>query len=818
MIMKVLDREKPSALKTSQLFTDRADELRTILDEYELLRQNPGQASVINLSGISGIGKTSLLEKLMSAITNADRASKRESNILYYSFERIHEKNKEKFLLNFAYQLLETGPDTDLSSFLYAYKKLLSATEPEDKVLADIKETHFVKKRGFEIAATIVSDFIPFGGNTFSMIAERLIDKIERGNERKVRSEIDGSSETELRDRLHRYFSYDAYEYFKSLDTPYIVILDGCEKYLNRNGDPDNRKERWIMDLIQRLPNVLWIISGREKLNWPADFGVINIDLPEFDKTYVEQFFDTYRDVYSAPDVSRELRDHVFSLTKGVPVYLRLCLENYDDYPDKASIRTDDIGKDTEELLRRFFDNYSESQKRIMVLLCFLPDGFTPEKAYEIFGQYDKITFMSILDKLMDTAAFENTGAGLRIHSVVRRSVLENADSIDKPEVFSEILNTLAAVPQRFEQNNLWGKAITYREEMCTDIEIWCHTHEGGEILLADNLMLLGEDYYNRYIKFYNKEDSTICKTLYRKALDILKKHYEPGAWLMLDAILKYVSCIELADIGSELTDLAKDCFELIKKEHADEKAESLKYVFYLWSNTWQNDWEMLSYVEDLLDDMTNDDPEIADIRKYIEDFYENSRIDEELPDEYWEDQESAAAELEKDIEKNEADYKHFTETYEPGKDYDEDQCRSLDCLASGLRYQNYDINSAVDIQRKLYDIFKEKSGGAETPDSVNALINIAEYYNDAMIGSLSDAEQELTKAYRILKENSSLRSSVSMAHVLYLLADMCYEQEKISEALSYYKELEHEQKQNGDRVMDAAELRQQINRLSKLI
>ncbi len=57
-MIKVRGKEKPSSLKTSLLFTDRVEELSRILNEYDLVKANPGNASVIDIYGMAGIGKT----------------------------------------------------------------------------------------------------------------------------------------------------------------------------------------------------------------------------------------------------------------------------------------------------------------------------------------------------------------------------------------------------------------------------------------------------------------------------------------------------------------------------------------------------------------------------------------------------------------------------------------------------------------------------------------------------------------------------------------------------------------------------------------
>lgn len=71
----------------------------------------------------------------------------------------------------------------------------------------------------------------------------------------------------------HFYFVKDVYEYFSQRKNPYVVFLDGYEKLVSLLNDGERSKfsDGWMSNSesgLVNIPNVLWVIGGREKLEW----------------------------------------------------------------------------------------------------------------------------------------------------------------------------------------------------------------------------------------------------------------------------------------------------------------------------------------------------------------------------------------------------------------------------------------------------------------------------------------------------------------------------------------------------------------------
>ena len=120
---------------------------------------------------------------------------------------------------------------------------------------------------GVGVAATIVDDVVSFA------YAKKDKKDRENGKFAQVYKEIEYSSSGELRQNLQKYFKWDVFDTFGGRERPYVIFLDGYEKLVSllRDGKLAEYEDNWISkpgEGLVNIPNTLWVIAGREKINW----------------------------------------------------------------------------------------------------------------------------------------------------------------------------------------------------------------------------------------------------------------------------------------------------------------------------------------------------------------------------------------------------------------------------------------------------------------------------------------------------------------------------------------------------------------------
>jgi len=115
-----------------------------------------------------------------------------------------------------------------------------------------------------------------------------------------------------------------------------VIFLDTYEKLVNGMlsvGESLNN-DRWIRGLILNIPNVLWVIAGREKLKWEAFDSAWSKALEQHLLGSLTQN-DSTQFMQSAGITDPALLEGLYQLTDGTPVYLDLCADRYDHLKQK---------------------------------------------------------------------------------------------------------------------------------------------------------------------------------------------------------------------------------------------------------------------------------------------------------------------------------------------------------------------------------------------------------------------------------------------------------------------------------------------------
>jgi len=394
--MKPIDPQQLKP-KAAEIFTDREAPRAAFWKVYHTMER--GCIEIINYYGVGGIGKTSLLKQIRSELYAAGNHKHVE-----YSFE--NRKPKDRILFDLSRQLMKKCDGLRFPIFDYAFEKyqILCGEEQLGKHLLEkesVLDHHLVGS-----AFSVMGDYVPFVGTVSSVITEsakavrKLAKKYEqvKGVNAEIYQEISALDvPNDLFGRLQYYFSLDAYPYFsRSEETaPLVVLLDGYEILVNRlqNGDKAAAEDLWLRGqggLIPSIPNTIWVIAGREKLDWgesyiPQDHSHLIGNLAQTDAM---QFFEASG--ISDPDLAAGL----CALTDGTPVYMDLCVKQYQNYRAMHEGKMpglSEFGQNTEEIAVRFLRDMSIMEQGILRLLSCLPNTWSDALVMELAQkmQYD---------------------------------------------------------------------------------------------------------------------------------------------------------------------------------------------------------------------------------------------------------------------------------------------------------------------------------------------------------------------------------------------------------------------------------------------
>ena len=377
----------PSA---TRIFADRIEPRRVFWDKYDKLEknfQNIEDIFVITYYGIGGIGKSALLKKLSQEMQEKNvyhilfdfETSQDPQTVMYY----IKNQLERKYDFNF--------PKFDLAIYAYSIKMGKDADKPEVKsIIEQSKALSLITDAIGELPAIgMFSKIIKYADSGIALL-KTYTNKNYKQFLEELESKIESESKigSEILKELPRYFSEDLAQNIANTKKPLVILLDTYEKMVNEI-DSDGyvlMKDMWLRGdngIILHTPGVLWGIAGREKLKWG-----------ENDKDWEETleqhrlgdlvFNDADEFLKEAGIVENDLREQIYELTNGTPVYLDLCVSTYEDLKRSGQdITIDKFGETKEELVERYV-RYMNNQTREIVYMLAQLGNWNDETIYEV--------------------------------------------------------------------------------------------------------------------------------------------------------------------------------------------------------------------------------------------------------------------------------------------------------------------------------------------------------------------------------------------------------------------------------------------------
>lgn len=413
-------------------FTDRKEPKKAFEDEYMIAKDNPKKYYLLSYYGMGGIGKTRLIQQLIKEKFCNEDSKNIEKYYVKYDFEQstdmrhclaalrnmlINLDNRKFKFLRFDLLCLKYAELTGMNMSLSDNGKNIIESNPIIKSVLEIVG-----------ALPVVSYFADFviGINGLSKVGNEISNK-SIANE--VNETIKGMSDDEMLDKMLEYFGEDLQECTEKLNEPLVIFLDTYERII---------KDDWLKKprkgLISRIPHVLWVITGRDKLDFDWDglrFETLgmgqsldNVNNPDI---YIDSKLhllghlskeDTIKFLNTA-EVPQEYHNDIFSLTDGNPLWLDVTVGLSELARNNGNETFEIIGiKSTEELAERYVKYMDINMQDMVKKLAIL--GKWTKGVLDILKPYNSTLYMNIVKKCNIN---ETSEGNFHMHNLVRDAI-----------------------------------------------------------------------------------------------------------------------------------------------------------------------------------------------------------------------------------------------------------------------------------------------------------------------------------------------------------------------------------------------------------
>jgi len=421
-------------VKTAQrFFTDRTEPRETFSNA--LYRFDKSMHSVINYYGFGGIGKTRLLKELASKANNESNWSSCSLNMAESS---LHDSAAGILEIR---NLLTVNPNykINFSSFDFAYaaywQKLNPSIALDEKGLNKLQNSDLLN----DIAVGVLGglDSIP-GINVIPkivLLAKKSNDALntwwlKQGAQ--IFQELESLSVSEIKERLPMFFSADLSRYFTDNPTKNFCLFIDTYEALWENATKEGKffeVDEWIRELISNLPEVLFVIAGREKLRWKeVDSGWESvIDAHILDKLSA---LDATHFLEHCEILDTGISATIVKTSEGVPFYLDLAVDTYKRLlQDGIQPQTENFtGKTQREVLDRFI-RYLDREESAMLKVLALSRQYDFELFQYLINEFNTgypATDMPILNRYSFIERLGNST--FSINPLMRKALIDHSE------------------------------------------------------------------------------------------------------------------------------------------------------------------------------------------------------------------------------------------------------------------------------------------------------------------------------------------------------------------------------------------------------
>lgn len=462
MLKSKFKKEPAKAFRATKIFTDR-EEPRTVFDNsVHVFCNGQKDSEILVYYGVGGIGKTKLLKELFKRAddTFAKYESGHSINKVYVSLDAYDYSNPVNVLMSIRRQL-----NIDCGIFDYA---LLQYSVKAKQTVQDISR----KFMNFDSPViSIINELISLGMGSVSVPASVLKKSVEVISDisfkRKYKdeiTEIEGYSEFEIYQRLPYYLGISVLNATQK-GKKHIFFIDSYESILLRTNNSAlvEDSEEWLKELFLSSENTLFVIASREKIKWYED----DIEWNEYLNQHILERLadeDSRYFLSKVPIVEDEIKQSIVTLAQGVPLYLDMCVDIYENTINSGgSISKELFNVTGNKIIGRYIRHLKDNEKYAIKVLSVV-DFFDVDFAGYLLRNENLPFNNDEIKELFEKSIFVEIDEYKKIYKIdesVRQHILRTTEVEEKRSVLSNTINYI-----NHELNNQTNIAFQYYEQL----------------------------------------------------------------------------------------------------------------------------------------------------------------------------------------------------------------------------------------------------------------------------------------------------------------------------------------------------------------
>ena len=354
-------------LRKKRPFVGRKDLIAAFRDAVKT--KKPDEHKILVYHGVAGIGKSALRIELAKELEKIDRDAKWA--LLDFEVASYRDIETALFWLR---QEFKSKYKIDFPTFDIGYAVYWKKIKPQ----IPLNQSSFPLWDETGLLADLIKDSgdIPLIGFIPKLI--KVVDKADkyisdwftkRGNA--LLRDLPDMEAKDIEKLIPIFLAEDLNNYTEEYGYKTVVFIDTYEQLWGKDRTEGERftKDEWIRKIIEKTPPVIWVIGGRQKLEWPK---LDKVWENRIEPHRVDDLDDKHANRYlkeSGID-SEDIRNVIIEGSKGVPFYLDLSVDTYDEIKSKGKKPAiADFGKTAREVLDRFIRSMNENEIQTLNVL-----------------------------------------------------------------------------------------------------------------------------------------------------------------------------------------------------------------------------------------------------------------------------------------------------------------------------------------------------------------------------------------------------------------------------------------------------------------
>jgi tetratricopeptide (TPR) repeat protein len=411
--------------RATRQFTDRTDFLD--LFRKSIAAGTPDEYQILVFYGVGGIGKTSMRKEMARILDSTELAE--VYACLDFDVPSYRDQETALFVLRDALResFKVSFPTFDIAYTVY-WQKIHPQTPLEASTLPLLENSNLIGEIAGLFGAVPLVGLIP----KLAIAATRGSKMIREWWTKRGAQELRDLPElepAEIAERLPMFWAADLRDHLQRHQVPAALFLDTYEGLweTERSEGKFHQRDEWVRELVAQLPEVLWVVFGREKLRWS--------EIDDDWQRYVRQYLvgglapeDASAFLMTCGVNDRQVAQSILEGSQGVPYYLDLAVDTYFEIRDRHRREPvpGDFARTPREMFARFLRHLT--QQEIETLKVLAVPRFWDYRLFELLVTKYQTGYplTAFNDLCRFSFVHEKTTGSWSLHQLMRDSLREH--------------------------------------------------------------------------------------------------------------------------------------------------------------------------------------------------------------------------------------------------------------------------------------------------------------------------------------------------------------------------------------------------------